>query len=71
MNLKGRSFLKILDFTPEEISYLLDFAAELKAEKKALRKREKEEKKLAKQKELLLAPYTNSIIPLINSRQKG
>ena len=35
MNLKGRSFLKILDFTPEEISYLLDFAAELKAEKKA------------------------------------
>lgn len=26
---------------------------------------------LAKQKEVILAPYTNSIIPLINSRQKG
>jgi len=35
MNLKGRSFLKLLDFTPEEISYLLDLAAELKAKKKA------------------------------------
>lgn len=35
MNLKGRSFLKLLDFTPEEITGLLDLAAELKAEKKA------------------------------------
>ncbi|MDO5846958.1 MAG: ornithine carbamoyltransferase [Methanocorpusculum sp.] len=35
MNLKGRSFLRILDFTPEELTYLLDFSAELKAEKKA------------------------------------
>ena len=35
MNLKGRSFLKLLDFTPEEISYLIDFASELKAKKKA------------------------------------
>ncbi len=35
MNLKGRSFLKLLDFTPEEIGYLLDLAAELKAKKKA------------------------------------
>ena len=26
MNLKGRSFLKLLDFTPEEILYLLDLA---------------------------------------------
>ena len=31
MNLKGRSFLKLLDFTPAEITYLLDLAAELKA----------------------------------------
>ncbi len=35
MNLKGRSFLKLLDFTPEEISGLLALAAELKAKKKA------------------------------------
>ncbi len=35
MNLKGRSFLTLLDFTPAEITYLLDLAAELKAKKKA------------------------------------
>ena len=35
MDLKGRDFLKLLDYTPEEISYLLDLAAELKAKKKA------------------------------------
>ena len=35
MNLKGRNFLKLLDYTPEEITYLLDLAAELKAKKKA------------------------------------
>ena len=35
MNLKGRSFLKLLDFTPAEITYLLDLSAELKAKKKA------------------------------------
>ncbi len=34
MNLKGRDFLKLLDFTPEEITYLLDLAAELKEKKK-------------------------------------
>lgn len=34
MNLKGRSFLTLKDFTPEEISYLLDLAAELKMKKK-------------------------------------
>ena len=34
MNLKGRDFLKLLDFTPEEISYLLDLAAELKDKKR-------------------------------------
>lgn len=34
MNLKGRDFLKLLDFTPEEIQYLLDLAADLKARKK-------------------------------------
>ncbi|WP_026507814.1 ornithine carbamoyltransferase [Butyrivibrio sp. MC2013] len=34
MNLKGRDFLKLLDYTPEEIEYLLDLAAELKDKKK-------------------------------------
>ena len=34
MDLKGRDFLKLLDFTPEEIGYLLDLAAELKEKKK-------------------------------------
>ncbi|MBO5362752.1 MAG: ornithine carbamoyltransferase, partial [Clostridia bacterium] len=35
MNLKGRDFLKLLDFTSEEILSLIDLAAELKAQKKA------------------------------------
>ncbi len=35
MIMKGRSFLKLLDYTPKEISELLDLAAELKAMKKA------------------------------------
>lgn len=35
MNLKGKNFLKLLDFTPAEISGLIDFAAELKSKKKA------------------------------------
>lgn len=34
MNLKGRDFLKLLDFTTEEITYLLDLAAEYKEKKK-------------------------------------
>ncbi len=34
-NLKGRDFLKLLDFKPEEIGELLDLAADLKAKKKA------------------------------------
>ena len=35
MNLKGRDFLTLLDYSPEEISGLLDLAADLKAKKKA------------------------------------
>jgi len=35
MNLKGKHFLTLLDFTPDEIKGLIDFAAELKAKKKA------------------------------------
>lgn len=35
MELKNRSFLKLLDYTPAEIEQLLDLAADLKAQKKA------------------------------------
>ncbi len=34
MNLKGRHFLKLKDYTPEEILYLIDLAADLKEKKK-------------------------------------
>ncbi len=34
MNLKGRSFLKLLDYTTEEIEYLLDLSVDLKNKKK-------------------------------------
>lgn len=34
MDLKGRHFLKLLDFTPEEITYLLDLSEKLKEKKK-------------------------------------
>ncbi|MGB8453218.1 MAG: ornithine carbamoyltransferase [Anaerocolumna sp.] len=34
MNLKGHSFLTLKDFSPEEIEYLIDLAADLKAKKK-------------------------------------
>jgi len=34
-NLKGRHFLKLLDFSPDEIRYFIDLASELKAQKKA------------------------------------
>ena len=35
VNLKGRSFLTLMDFTPEEIAYLLSLSADLKAKKRA------------------------------------
>lgn len=34
MNLKGRNFLTLKDFSPEEITYLIDLAADLKDKKK-------------------------------------
>src|SRR6059036_819344 len=43
IDLRGRSFLTLVDFTAEEITYFLDLAAELKAAKKEGR----EEQKLA------------------------
>jgi len=42
LNLKNRSFLKLLDFTPKEIRYLLDQSKKIKTEKK----KGKEKKKL-------------------------
>ncbi len=35
MNIKGQSFLKLLDFSPEQIGGLIDLAADFKAKKKA------------------------------------
>lgn len=35
VNLKGRNFLTLMDFTPEEIRYMLDLAHDLKAKKRA------------------------------------
>lgn len=35
VDLRGRNFLKLLDYTSEEIQYLVDLSAELKAKKKA------------------------------------
>ncbi len=34
VNLKNRNFLTLKDFTPEEIEYLLDLAADVKDKKK-------------------------------------
>ena len=41
MDLKGRHFLTLKDFTPEEIIYLLDLAAELKGDTCRSSQREK------------------------------
>ena len=35
VNLKGRSFLTLMDFTPGEIRYLLDLGHDLKAKRRA------------------------------------
>lgn len=34
MQLKGRNFLKLMDYTPEEITYLIDLSQELKERRK-------------------------------------
>ena len=41
IDLRGRHLMKLADFTPEEITYLLDLAAELKAAKKEGREEQK------------------------------
>ena len=40
INLKNRNFLKLLDYTPAEIQYLIDLAIDLKAAKKAGREKQ-------------------------------
>ena len=40
MDLKGRDFLKLLDFTTEEITYLVDLAAELKEKKQKVKRKQ-------------------------------
>jgi ornithine carbamoyltransferase len=40
INLKGRNFLKLLDYSPAEIQHLIDLARELKANKKAGREKQ-------------------------------
>ena len=48
MNLQGRNFLKLMDFSPEEIRYLIDLSAELKDKKKrGIAHRELEGKNIA------------------------
>ena len=37
MNIKGQSFLKLLDFTPKQIGEFIDLAAQLKAKKKTVK----------------------------------
>lgn len=44
-NLKNRHFLKLMDFTPEEITYLLDFSAALKAEKRTGKEKQRLKRK--------------------------
>ena len=34
MNLKGRNFLTLKDFTPEEITYMIDLAADRERQRK-------------------------------------
>ena len=41
VDLRGRSFLRLADFTPDEIRYLIDLSAELKAAKKEGREEQK------------------------------
>src|SRR5215467_492783 len=41
VDLQGRSFLRLADYSPDEIRYLLDLAGELKAAKKEGRERQK------------------------------
>jgi len=40
-HLRNRNFLKLLDFTPEEIKFLLDLSADLKKAKYAGKERQK------------------------------
>ena len=54
MNLKNRNFLTLKDYTPEEITYLLDLSAELKEKKKSLKANETQMKNIQKNEQKLL-----------------
>ena len=41
IDLRGRNLMKLSDFSPEEITYLIDLAAELKAAKREGREEQK------------------------------
>ncbi|WP_168104979.1 ornithine carbamoyltransferase [Spiroplasma platyhelix] len=56
VNLKGRHFLTLLDFTPEEINYLLELALKLKNDKKA----KKEQQYMAKKNFALIFEKTST-----------
>lgn len=45
ISLKNRNFLKLLDYTPAEIQYLIDLAIELKAAKSRMRKADADRQK--------------------------
>ena len=45
MDLKGRHFLALKDYTPQEIAYLLDLAAELKDKKRTKRNKKRRKEK--------------------------
>ena len=53
VNLKGRSFLTLKDFTPDEIRYMLNLAADLKAKKRA----RSEERRVGKECRSRWSPY--------------
>ncbi len=54
MNLKGKSFLTLLDFSKEEIEYLLSLAIELKAKKKGQKHAKEVDGKLLEGKNIVL-----------------
>ena len=54
INLRGRSFLKLLDFTSEEIRYLLDLSKDYKALKRAGIKHKNYLKKIQQEQDVLL-----------------
>ena len=57
VNLKGRSFLSLADFTPEELRYLLDLGHDLKAKRRAGVCARSEERRVGKECRSRWSPY--------------